>query len=159
MKHFLAIALLSLPLQAAADWAPKPVNEADLWGCVADAGDGWHAGAVCIGRSAEACIEESGAHDSITVAQCLEAEAKGWDGVLNTAYQSLRTGLSGPEMLPVAAVALKDAQRAWIAFRDAECLSRGNLTTGTAHFEDGADCTLRVTATRALDLIGYGGTP
>ncbi|KIC43390.1 hypothetical protein RA27_01290 [Ruegeria sp. ANG-R] len=104
-------------------------------------------------------MEESGAFDSITVAQCRDAETEGWDAVLNTAYQSLRADLSAPDMLPVAAEALTDAQRAWIKFRDAECLSRGNLTTGTAHFEDGADCFLRVTATRALDLIGYGGTP
>ncbi len=153
------IAVLSLlPVQALADWAPDPVAEADIWHCVAEAGEGWHAGAMCVRNFANACIEESGSYDSIAVAQCMDAETKAWDAVMNTAYGSLRQDLSDPELPPVAAEALRDAQRAWIAFRDAECLSRGNLTTGTGHFEDGADCMLRVTATRALDLIGYGGT-
>ncbi|SDW19306.1 Uncharacterized conserved protein YecT, DUF1311 family [Ruegeria halocynthiae] len=156
MRSLLFVTCLMFPVHALADWAPKPVDEAELWDCVTQAGSSWHAGASCIGRFADACVEESGAYDSITVAQCHDAEMKGWDAVLNSAYQSLQADLSEPDMLPVAAEALTDAQRAWINFRDAECLSRGNLTTGTGHLEDGADCFLRVTATRALDLIGYG---
>ena len=115
--------------------------------CIEAAGDGWHAGATCIGTFAAAYISGMGAVSSIPVTQCLDAEAQGWNDVLNTVYQSLREALSDPEMLPVAAEAL----------RDVECLSRGNLTKGTGHFEDGAECSLRVTATRTLNLIGYGG--
>ncbi|MEM7090514.1 MAG: lysozyme inhibitor LprI family protein [Pseudomonadota bacterium] len=158
MKEILVAACLMMPAQAGADWAPEPVTENEVWDCVNQSGSDWHAGASCIGTFSNACIESSGTYDSMTVAQCRDVETQGWDAVLNTAYTSLQADLSAPEMLPIAAEALKDAQRAWITFRDAECLSRGNLTTGTGHFEDGAECLLRVTATRALDLIGYGGT-
>ena len=130
----------------------------DLAGVRADATYGdLAARAAGVVRDLAACISGTSAVGNIPTVQCLHAEAQGWDDVLNTAYQSLREALSGPEMLPGAAEALRDAQRAWIPFRDAECLSRGNLTKGTGHFEDGAECNLRVAATRTLDLIGYGG--
>lgn len=157
MRALLCLVLAAVPSLTAADWTPAPVAEATIWDCVEAAGDNWHAGARCIGGFATACISDAGLTDSISIAQCMETETQAWDAVLNTAYQSLRADLAGPDMLPVAAEALRDAQRAWIPFRDAECLSRGNLTTGTGHFEDGAACMMRVTATRALDLIGYGG--
>ncbi|WP_171096936.1 lysozyme inhibitor LprI family protein [Ruegeria sp. HKCCD7255] len=158
MKMLLVSVCVFTPLQTMADWMPEPVPESEIWDCVTRSGSDWHAGAQCIGTFSNACIESSGAYDSIAVSQCKDAEMQGWDAILNTAYNSLRADLSAPDILPIAAEALKDAQRAWIIFRDAECVSRGNLTTGTGHFEDGADCLLRVTATRALDLIGYGGT-
>ncbi len=157
MKRLWFIALCLLPASASADWAPEPFSEDTVWDCVEAAGPGWHDGAVCIGQFSAACIEDSGQTGSIPVAQCMEAEMRAWDGVLNTAYGSLRDVLATSDALPVATEALRDAQRAWIPFRDAECLSRGNLHSGTGHFEDGAECLLRVTATRALDLIGYGG--
>ncbi len=158
MKRILFAVCLLIPLDALADWAPEPVAETEIWDCIEEAGSGWHAGATCLRQFSNVCIEDSGSFDSIIVAQCKDAEMKGWDAVLNTAYQSLITDLSGPEIPTVAAEALRDALRAWIEFRDAECLSRGNLTIGTGHYEDGADCFLRVTAGRALDLIAYGCT-
>ena len=155
MKHLAVVVLSIAPIMAWADEPPTPVPEAEIWACINAVGDGQSA--ECIGSFANACMERAGAYDTITATQCFEAETTGWDAALNTAYQALRANLSGEDVPAGAADALRDAQRAWIPFRDAECQWRGNLTFGTSHITDGAVCMLEVTAARVLDFVGYGG--
>lgn len=157
MRWVVAMVFAFSAAPSLADETPDPVSEAAIWECITAAGAEPRAATSCIGTFANTCMEAAGAYDTITVTQCMEAETIGWDAALNTAYQDLRADLSGPDVPAGAADALRDAQRAWIPFRDAEFSWRGNLTTGTSHITDGAQCVLDVTATRVLDLVAYGG--
>ena len=50
--------------------------------------------------------------------------------------------------------ALRDAQRAWIAFRDAECaMEYAAWGTGSIRSIAGADCMMSLTAERTVRLI------
>lgn len=91
---------------------------------------------------------------------CYDREASAWDRLLNENYRvalkdaqsdDVDAGETGGE--PGAAAALKTAQRAWIAFRDAECgrLYARNME-GTIRFTVHAACQNRLTAERAIDL-------
>src|SRR5262249_40033663 len=68
--------------------------------------------AACVGLISAPCINE----DTATAVACQERETRIWDELLNKAFQDARAHLDS-----VAGGALKDAQRAWIAFRDAKC--------------------------------------
>lgn len=84
------------------------------------------------------------------------AEAGIWDDLLNTYYKGARALLlqQGGTAL---ADQLLDAQRAWIAFRDADCgliytiWADGSIRTVLA-----ADCQMRKTAQRALEMRDLG---
>jgi uncharacterized protein YecT (DUF1311 family) len=56
--------------------------------------------------------------------ECYGAAYEAWDAALNEVYAGLRETLA-----PDEAAALRDAQRAWIAFRDAESTFLGSLLT------------------------------
>lgn len=84
----------------------------------------------CIGRMAEACKEgEEGGWSTLGISQCNLAEARVWDGYLNSVYQETLAALEASdadeaEQFPEftrRVEALRDAQRSWIAFRDDEC--------------------------------------
>ena len=61
----------------------------------------------------EACLDNEMSTQGMV--ECLGAAYEAWDSALNEVYGRLRGSLSAEE-----AAALRDAQRAWIAFRDAE---------------------------------------
>jgi len=51
---------------------------------------------------------------------------------------------------------LRDAQRAWIAYRDANCaMEYGLWGAGSMRQIAGADCQMRMTAERMLELRSY----
>jgi len=56
--------------------------------------------------------------------ECYGTAYDAWDAALNEVYAALRATLT-----PDEAAALRDAQRAWIAFRDAEQAFLGSLQT------------------------------
>ncbi len=113
----------------------------------------------CIGAAVNACQMQEGGSTTIGTADCLISENAAWDELLNTNYQALRDGfrgrvgggqdLSGEELN----IRLRDAQRAWIAFRDAECGFRYDIYRGgTIRSIVGANCLMTMTAQRALEL-------
>ena len=61
----------------------------------------------------EACLD--GEMTTQGMVECFGAAYEAWDSALNDVYGQLRASLADDE-----ASALRDAQRAWIAFRDAE---------------------------------------
>lgn len=91
---------------------------------------------------------------------CYDREASAWDILLNENY---RVALDDAQSYDAdtqenggdagAAAGLKHAQRAWIAFRDAECdrLYARNMG-GTIRFTVHAACQNRLTAERAIEL-------
>ncbi|MBV0911416.1 lysozyme inhibitor LprI family protein [Anianabacter salinae] len=82
----------------------------------------------CIGVAASACMEDTpGGGSTAGMSGCLDLERAYWDDRLNAVYQDLLASdraddadYGGPN-LPSKAEALRDMQRAWIAYRDGRC--------------------------------------
>src|SRR5262245_34691102 len=73
--------------------------------------------AECIGVVADPCPDAPGAN-TFTIVACHMREQKIWDGYLNQWYAEVEKRLADDE---AALTALKDAERAWISFRDTKC--------------------------------------
>jgi len=136
--------------------------------CLAGA-DGPDQKRACIGKAAEACMTDTpGGSSTYGMGGCLSAEAAWWDGELNTAYKALMkqektndvnngAGANGPLS---AAKALRDAQRAWIAYRDATCAYEyAQWGGGTGGGPASVGCVMRMTGEQTLYLqtVGFGG--
>ncbi|MCC6002224.1 MAG: DUF1311 domain-containing protein [Pararhodobacter sp.] len=125
--------------------------------CLADGG-----GRDCIGLAADRCMEYSaGGYSTYGMNACLESERLWWDEALNAHYQDLRSRERANDTnavpgQPPAAEALRDMQRAWIAFRDATCQYEAlRWYGGTGASGQFLACQLRLTAEQALALLGY----
>lgn len=132
-----------LPTAALAD------VESTVRACFADY-DPLAGGPSCLGEAAQGCM--AGTDEStVSMIGCISAETIVWDDLLNTEYKARRS-----EMLAQGAGlsdALLDAQRAWIAFRDAECaLEVARWGDGTLAGVVGANCAMEMTAMRAAQL-------
>lgn len=129
--------------------------------CLANAADG-AALRACIGRMSTACMDgQEGGHTTLGMTSCLNAEARVWDGVLNAEYKASRAFAKAMDADEAAyfpefarrAEALLAAQRAWIAFRDAECdLAHAEWGSGSMRNIAWADCQMQMTAERAIEL-------
>lgn len=80
--------------------------------------------------------------------ECLKAKTAQWDKRLNAAYSKALDAAQ-----PKQRGQLRQAQRAWIAFRDANCLYYG-MGEGTIARIEAGDCMYSLTKTRALELEG-----
>lgn len=129
--------------------------------CYENAPDG-QAQIQCIGSLSGACIDqEDGGETTFGIASCNNAETLIWDGLLNDEYQkSMAWAKEGdaedqtdfPEFAN-RANALRDAQRAWIPFRDANCnLDYAAWGAGSMRHIAGTSCLLQMTAERTIDL-------
>jgi uncharacterized protein YecT (DUF1311 family) len=102
----------------------------------------------CIGTASDTCMDQPDNYATMGMANCMDRETAWWDEVLNAHYGNLRDGLDAESF-----AALRDAQRNWIAFRDAEC--NFNYTywrEGTVRTPAYARCMLEQTAHRAIAL-------
>ncbi len=107
---------------------------------------------TCAGDAANICQALPGGSTTTGIVECLRAETDIWDAMLNEEYGKARTTFDriGGEDLKIR---LRDAQRAWIAFRDAECTMRYHQWIGgTIRTVVGANCHLQMTANRAIAL-------
>ena len=116
---------------------------------------------VCIGAEAEICMAGDGGTTTVGMGACLSAEADLWDARLNAAYGPLRDAYRRTDVenemagwaAPSRADALRDMQRAWIAYRDATCaLAAAQFGGGTGRGPAHAACRLEETARQALEL-------
>ena len=108
----------------------------------------------CLGKAAGACQTAPGNGTTIGISQCIQAEAQVWDNLLNEQYQLRRAEFAER---PELADQLRDAQRAWIGFRDAECgLAYSIWSDGTIRTIVAANCILTETAERAVELRDLG---
>ena len=84
------------------------------------------------------------------------------DGYLNAAYRVARDRMRGidadlPADMRGADVQLRDAQRAWVTFRDANCAAEGYaMRGGTAEPMVIYYCRARITQARTADLEMMG---
>lgn len=97
-----------------------------------------------------ACLDETVA-TTVGMVQCADRETKAWDAILNRDYNTLMARLDDAQREKLGA-----AQRAWIAFRDADCaFPYAFFEGGTIAHPIGAGCMLDHTAERVIDLRGY----
>ncbi|MEM7075612.1 MAG: lysozyme inhibitor LprI family protein [Pseudomonadota bacterium] len=114
----------------------------------------------CIGAATEACTALPGGGTTLGISQCLSMETAAWDKILNQQYTLTRGHFTafddGGD--PPLQQSLLQAQRAWIAFRDAECgFAYDRNRQGTIRVIVGANCLLRLTAQRAIELRDMRG--
>jgi uncharacterized protein YecT (DUF1311 family) len=119
-------------------------------------------GEACIGTVRDACQKGPEAGSEVGNRNCIGLELEAWDERLNDAYkkilvgdlstqQAQRAGPSGELRTLTGADILRDAQRAWIAFRDKKCdAARLPLEGGTGAMTLEATCLLTETARQAL---------
>lgn len=141
----LALILALMPLPALSQTVPLDAA------AVASCRDGAVHGDVapdCIGLAAQSCQQAHSQPDTtLAISQCMMAEAAAWDDLLNDEYTALR------DARPAQADMLLDAQRAWIALRDADCTMAYDIHNGgSMRVIAAADCQLRHTAIRTLQL-------
>lgn len=117
----------------------------------------------CIGRAAGQCQETPGGSTTIGISDCILLETAEWDAILNEEYaatQALNAQLDDAQPPPFIdrTDALRDAQRAWIAFRDTDCTAQYAMwQDGTIRTIVGANCQLTMTAQRAIALRDMRG--
>jgi uncharacterized protein YecT (DUF1311 family) len=120
--------------------------------------------ATCIGHAADACMQDNPQGETtMGMGFCLSQEWEWWDARLNAAYGSLmerhargaaEVKAEGIETASVAE-ALREAQRAWIVFRDASCdYERAQWAGGTGGGPATAACLMQLTGVRTLELEG-----
>lgn len=107
---------------------------------------------TCAGDAANICQSLPDGSTTNGIVACLQAETDVWDAMLNEEYGKARIAFDsiGGEDLTTS---LRDAQRAWIAFRDADCTMRYHQWIGgTIRSVVSASCHLQMTASRAIAL-------
>lgn len=117
---------------------------------------------ACIGKMSTACMDsQEGGHSTLGMTSCMAAEAEVWDKHLNAEYKATRAYMKAAdtdeaEYFPEFArrvETLLAAQRAWIAFRDAECdLAYAEWGSGSMRNIAWADCRMQMTAERTIEL-------
>ena len=138
----LAAAVLAAAPPAAADDAET------IAGCLKSERDAGRSGRICAGRVSDPCLAQPGNNSTTGMVQCVDGETKVWDDLLNADYQRLLGILEGK-----AAESVRQAQRAWIALRDADChVPYDIFEGGTMARLDSANCVLDHTALRVLQL-------
>lgn len=102
----------------------------------------------CIGTVADPCLDNEENQTTVGMVACASREAQWWDGQLNIVYGALRGNLS-----PEGSDALRDIQRAWIKYKDAKCaFPHAFFEGGTMAQPIAADCAMRMTAERAIEI-------
>lgn len=153
---------LLLPLMLAA--SPALADEfsydfATSFQC-ADKATDWGDKLACIGAASTECMESTPAgYSTYGQLECYSRELQDWDAELNALYGPLVARLTEegtPEtgFDPVnQGEALRDAQRAWITWRDANCLfERSQWGGGTGGGPAEVYCHLHMTAERVFSL-------
>jgi uncharacterized protein YecT (DUF1311 family) len=96
------------------------------------------------------CMDSADGQSTMGMIGCIGAETQVQDGALNAAYRKAMKDLN-----PRQKAKLQAAQRAWIAFRDAECASFLDEDWGSLSRINANDCFLHMTAQRVIDLENY----
>ena len=113
--------------------------------------------AACIGAAADPCMAQPGGATTLGMVQCLTAETRDWDMLLNAWYakameraKAMDAAGGGAE---ASAPVLKQAQRNWIAYRDETCRFEAlRYQGGSMGGISRAGCLQDMTARQALRL-------
>lgn len=96
------------------------------------------------------CLDSPDGASTMGMVQCIGEELKVQDAALNAAYRELVK-----DMTPDQKAGVQKAQRAWIAFRDADCASRYSPDWGSISTIDANMCVLRRTVERTMELEDF----
>ena len=116
---------------------------------------------ACIAAGAQACLETEAGSSTLGMAYCYTRAREDWDRRLNAAYATAvgearaldADNAEGPSDLASSEEALRTAQRAWIAFRDAACgWEATRWSGGTGAGPASAACLMELTARQTLFL-------
>lgn len=107
---------------------------------------GTHAADDGYSETYTACMDESGGV-TVNMLNCMGSETEQQDARLNQNYKASMQALT-----PAQQTQLRDAQRLWIKFRDADCALLGSLTGGSIDRINSASCFLDMTKQRADGL-------
>ena len=165
IRWLLAITLLATPA-AALDPEYQWMLD-DLRACYegADTGAGKHACEAVILEPCQNTLE--GGWSNLGTTRCIQFEGEAWDVLLNEEYRKTIEWLAeldqeDMEYNPEFAVrvdVLKDAQRAWITYRDAECRSAYSIWgSGSMRLPFRAACILGETSERTIELWAIRGS-
>jgi uncharacterized protein YecT (DUF1311 family) len=147
----LLLVLACCATTAQAQSGTAAVDAGQVAACFADTPRGVTA-PQCLAAAAQACMQQPGGFSTIGMSACTEAETAIWDGYLNAHYKARMAQLTQDQR-----TALRDAQRAWIAFRDADCgLQYQMFIEGTLRSNVYTGCMLSYTAARAMFLRDLG---
>ncbi|RIX26978.1 lysozyme inhibitor LprI family protein [Sphingomonas edaphi] len=83
------------------------------------------------------------------ILECLQARSERWDKQLNVNFRNALQRAEGPQK-----AALRQAQRAWIEYRDANCEAYG-ARQGSLRLIEAAECIRSMTAERASELQNF----
>lgn len=137
------------------DLAPTEADRAAISRCLEDIGQALDTGADapgsrddCIGVASAVCLDDPSGQSTLGQVGCLARESSIWDEYLNRDYAALRDALDEKSFAH-----LRDTQRKWIAYRDANCqMPYVFFQGGTIARPIGAHCMLELTARRANEL-------
>ena len=153
-----AFLALASPLLAADTDLPR--DRQTLAACLSAATAAKRGAETCIGAVQGPCLRDPGAETTVGMGDCTARETAVWDERLNAAYKkalasdvgTVDTPREGRGKLKGADI-LRDAQRAWIAFRDKKCDAAGlSMEGGAGAGLIGNDCFLAETARQAIWL-------
>lgn len=143
------------------DFAPNATDRQAVALCLAHADGAAADGAQdrgdrddCIGSASSPCLAEEANMTTVGQVMCVARETAIWDEYLNRDYAALRERLDAPVF-----AGLRDAQRKWIAFRDANCaLPHAIYEGGSMARPIAAWCLLDMTGRRANELASLLGS-
>ncbi|MGP0057725.1 MAG: lysozyme inhibitor LprI family protein [Beijerinckiaceae bacterium] len=153
------------PIASHAQEKATPEDRAAIAICLEKAKTDKLGSETCIGAVQKPCLDAPDSQSTLGMKMCAWRETAVWDERLNTAYQAaLRGDLGQVEALRdggkrklTGADILRDAQRAWIAFRDKKCDAAGlQMEGGSGAGILIGDCYLQETARQALWLEETG---
>lgn len=98
----------------------------------------------------EQCLDSPDGQSTAGMVQCAGAELEVQDRALNAAYRDLISDMNARQKAN-----LLKAQRAWIAFRDADCQARYDPDWGTISTINANMCMLRRTVERTIELEAF----
>jgi uncharacterized protein YecT (DUF1311 family) len=99
----------------------------------------------------KACMDK--ASSTASMSECADTSYKRWDQELNRVYGALHGKLNAP-----AQAALKESQRQWLAYRDAENKTIGavyHMMQGTMYVPMRASDAAEIVKARVKQLRGY----
>ena len=123
---------------------------AKIEACLGRIGDPGEHPELCMGIHVNACVAAPGGETDAGQTACLTEETEAWDRILAKEYAAPLSRLDEDQR-----AALKDAQRKWTAFLEADCDFPLIFEKSALAGPWAADCRMQHTARRTTELRGY----